>query len=293
MDLKPFKLDIDELINEFAENKLTTLVDMKGVWLSRKFSFIFEASPTKLADSYNALKGEQKQGNRRPKTEDGSTAVTISEDIALFSVEEEECLHMSNNDTDYGELKRLKNLLVDAKGNNIKVVSALVKRMLERNVFLFGFLDINEGSVTERINELTDIQNARIQVSHKKLFSNTQIEQFINMDLDASEVMDVQNIKHITETKRLIGDVVEKTVQDWNVQKELFCQQTGLDHRDDQGPQQPQDNENFGQRKDDVNFEQEGDEHFEQQDDDENFEPKDDEKFAEELEQWMLSVEEL
>ncbi|XP_028090111.1 uncharacterized protein LOC114290386 isoform X3 [Camellia sinensis] len=217
-----------------------------------------------------------------------------------------------------GELKRLKNLLVDAKGNNIKVVSALVKRMLERNVFLFGFLDINEGSVTERINELTDIQNARIQVSHKKLFSNTQIEQFINMDLgmelevnalkkmsteyaaareiaisDASEVMDVQNIKHITETKRLIGDVVEKTVQDWNVQKELFCQQTGLDHRDDQGPQQPQDNENFGQRKDDVNFEQEGDEHFEQQDDDENFEPKDDEKFAEELEQWMLSVEEL
>ncbi|GMP60186.1 hypothetical protein CsSME_00023165 [Camellia sinensis var. sinensis] len=110
---------------------------------------------------------------------------------------------------------------------------------------------------------------------------------------DASEVMDVQNIKHITKTKRLIGDVVEKTAQDWNVQKELFCQQTGLDHHDDQGPQQPQDNENFGQRKDDVNFEQEGDEHFEQQDDDENFEPKDDEKFAEELEQWMLSVEEL
>ncbi|GMP60185.1 hypothetical protein CsSME_00023164 [Camellia sinensis var. sinensis] len=55
MDLKPFKLDIDELINEFAENKLTTLVDMKGVWLSRKFSFIFEASPTKLAVFMQAL----------------------------------------------------------------------------------------------------------------------------------------------------------------------------------------------------------------------------------------------
>ncbi|KAL7239670.1 hypothetical protein ACSBR2_005541 [Camellia fascicularis] len=55
MDLKPFKLDIDELINEFAEKKLTTLVDMKGVWLSRKFSFIFEASPTKLVVFMQAL----------------------------------------------------------------------------------------------------------------------------------------------------------------------------------------------------------------------------------------------
>ena len=30
----------------FLQNKLTTLGDMKRVWLSRKFSFIFEASPT-------------------------------------------------------------------------------------------------------------------------------------------------------------------------------------------------------------------------------------------------------
>ncbi|KAH7846046.1 hypothetical protein Vadar_009079 [Vaccinium darrowii] len=31
MDLKPFKLDIDELINEFAENKMTNLADMKRI----------------------------------------------------------------------------------------------------------------------------------------------------------------------------------------------------------------------------------------------------------------------
>ncbi|CAL5393971.1 unnamed protein product [Camellia sinensis] len=48
-----------------------------------------------------ALKGEQQQGNRQPKTEDGTTAVSVSEDIALFSVEEEECLHMSDNDTEW------------------------------------------------------------------------------------------------------------------------------------------------------------------------------------------------
>lgn len=46
MDLQPFKLDIDELINDFTETEMTTLADMKTVWLSKKFSFIFEASPT-------------------------------------------------------------------------------------------------------------------------------------------------------------------------------------------------------------------------------------------------------
>lgn len=46
MDLTPFKLDIDELIDEFVEGESTTLADMKRVWVSRKFSYIFEASPS-------------------------------------------------------------------------------------------------------------------------------------------------------------------------------------------------------------------------------------------------------
>ncbi|KAJ0102980.1 hypothetical protein Patl1_06652 [Pistacia atlantica] len=46
MDLSPFKRDIDELIDEFVEGELTTLADMKKVWLSRKFTYIYEASPS-------------------------------------------------------------------------------------------------------------------------------------------------------------------------------------------------------------------------------------------------------
>ena len=70
-----------------------------------------------------------------------------------------------------GDLKRLRSLVVDAKEKGIKVVSALVKKMLDRNVFLFGSVDTNDASVTERVNELTDIQNARIQVAYKKYSS--------------------------------------------------------------------------------------------------------------------------
>ena len=67
-----------------------------------------------------------------------------------------------------GELKRLKALVVDAKENNIGVVPALVKRMLDGNMFLFGFVDIVGGSVTQRVDEITKLQNRRAQIACEK-----------------------------------------------------------------------------------------------------------------------------
>ena len=52
------------------------------------------------------------------------------------------------------------------------MVSALVKHMLQRNMFLFGFVDITDGSATEMVNEVSDIQNARVQVAYKKYIAN-------------------------------------------------------------------------------------------------------------------------
>lgn len=67
-----------------------------------------------------------------------------------------------------GELRQLKNLVIDAKTMGVEVVAALLKSMLERNMFLFGSVGVNEGSATERVNELTDVQNARVQAAYKK-----------------------------------------------------------------------------------------------------------------------------
>lgn len=107
--------------------------------------------------------------------------------------------------------------------------------------------------MAERVNELTDLQNAHIQVAYKKLLANTRIEHFIHMDLgmeldldvlkkmsteytnakslaikEGGEVVDVQNIKHISEDKNTIGDIMEHIAEDWNVQKQVFYRQTGL-----------------------------------------------------------------
>ena len=45
---------------------------------------------------------------------------------------------------------------------------------------------------------------------------------------EAGEVIDVHSIEHNMENKQLIGDVVEKTAEDWNNEKGLFYQQTGM-----------------------------------------------------------------
>ncbi|OUZ99853.1 Small nuclear RNA activating complex (SNAPc) [Macleaya cordata] len=261
MDLTPFKLDIDELIHEFSESKSTTLADMKRIWLSRKFSFIYEARPTTNVTFFMQSLYAHSIGHMLSKD---SLSQRLGGLYCLYCLYETQPfkppfrIYLS-----LGELQRLKHLVVDAKEEKIMVVPALVKRMLDKNVFLFGFVDINEGSVSERVKEINNLQNARMQVAYNKLLTNTRIEQFLHMDLgmeldqkvlkkmsteyaaakelaikEAEKKVDVENIKHITENKNLIGDVVEKMAEDWNAQKEVFYEKTGFNRRQNEGEKQ-------------------------------------------------------
>lgn len=57
--------------------------------------------------------------------------------------------------------------------------------------------------------------------------------------------MDVQNIKHISEDKELIGDVVEKIADEWQVQKQTFYKQTGLGENDGYEKEQDSDDDGY------------------------------------------------
>ncbi|KAM3250704.1 hypothetical protein P3S67_023127 [Capsicum chacoense] len=254
MDLKPFKLDIDELINDFAKGGSPTFAEMKRVWVSKKFSYIFAASPSRdqacfIQSLYAYCSGYMV-----------STISLLSRLGGLY------CLYCLYETQPFkppfkiyislGELKNLRNVVAEAKAKEVKVVSAVVKRILDKNMFLFGFVDVNESSAAERLDELTGVQNASIQIACKKLFADTRIEHFTHMDMGselevdllkqksteyarakelaikgASGTVDVENIKHITENQTLIGDLVGKTADDWKAQKELFYQKTGSRHQ--------------------------------------------------------------
>ncbi|KAL2921719.1 UDP-N-acetylmuramate--L-alanine ligase, partial [Bienertia sinuspersici] len=151
-----------------------------------------------------------------------------------------------------GELRRLKALVVNAKEKGIKTVSVLVKRMLEKNAFLFGFVNINDYSENERINELVDMQNAYIMKMHEKLLVDTEIERYLHLDMgmeldlevlmkmskeyegtkslairEASEIVDVKKIKHIADDRVTVGDEVQKINEEWGSQKEMLAQLIG------------------------------------------------------------------
>uniref|UniRef100_A0A803LH63 Uncharacterized protein n=1 Tax=Chenopodium quinoa TaxID=63459 RepID=A0A803LH63_CHEQI len=138
-----------------------------------------------------------------------------------------------------GELRKLIALVVNAKENGIKLVSVLVRRMLEKNAFLFGFVNINDYSEKERIKELVDVQNACLKKMHEKLLANTKIERYLHMDMGmeldlevlrkmAKEYEGTKNLA-IREDRLTIGDEVQKINEEWGNQKEMFSQFIGTD----------------------------------------------------------------
>ncbi|CAI9782444.1 unnamed protein product [Fraxinus pennsylvanica] len=279
MDLKPFYQDIDELINDFAKSGSTTFTEFKRIWLSKKFSFMFEASPSTnhacfMQSLYAHSIGYMVSTGSLPNGVGGLYCSYCFYEAQPFKPPFKIYLSL-------GDMKRIKYLVVDTKTRDIKVVSTLVKRMLERNVFLFGSVDANECSATERINELTEIQNARVQAAYKMLFAETRLEKFIHMDLgreldvdlikkkeaeyavamelsirEASKAIDVQNVKHIAENKISIVDTVEKIALDWNFQKESFYKQTGFGYQPAAERSQNHETEYFEQQSSDKNVDQ-------------------------------------
>ncbi|XP_039123968.1 uncharacterized protein LOC120260539 isoform X1 [Dioscorea cayenensis subsp. rotundata] len=256
MDLAPFKLDIDELLDEFTEGNLTTLTDFKRLWAARKFSYIYEARPTTNSAFFMQSLFSYCISNI---VSQAPLARRLGGLYCLY------CLHQTQPYKpsfkiylSLDELRRLRKLVIDAKENGIKVVIALVKRMLVMNMFLFGSVDIAGGSVTQRVEEITKLQNKHIQIACEKLLSNTQIEDFLHMDLgaemelkvlkkmseeyenakqlaikEASQKVEVQDIKHIAENKKLVGNMVKEIVDEWDAQKEMFYKQTGISQRNE------------------------------------------------------------
>lgn len=303
MDLNPFRLDIDELINEYTKGQMIALTDMKRIWLSKKFSCIFEAKPTSKLGFFMQSLYAHSIGYM---VSTGSISQRLGGLYSLY------CLHETQPFKPpfkiylcAREIKRLKELVIDAKKENIEVVSILVKSMLERELFLYGATDLKQGSVEERVNELTNIQDARVQHANKKLFADTKIEDYIHMDMgkefdldslkkmssdyytakeraikEAEKVVDTRDIKHIAENQILIGDVIGKTSEDWNVEKEMFYKKTGL-NRGQLAEIRRNEEENRNEKFETIEFNENSGEEDDVKDD-----------FCDELEQELLALTE-
>jgi snRNA-activating protein complex subunit 1 len=63
------------------------------------------------------------------------------------------------------ECKKLKDFVAMAKQNGVPLVPVLVKRMLDKGLFLFGFINLLGDNGEKQVEELTAAQNKRVKFS--------------------------------------------------------------------------------------------------------------------------------
>ncbi|PWA98979.1 small nuclear RNA activating complex (SNAPc), subunit SNAP43 protein [Artemisia annua] len=243
MNLQPFRLDIDELINDFAQGEMTLLEEMKKVWMAKRFSCIFVAyKPTTkpgffMQSLYAHCLGYMTSTKSLSHRLGGLYCLYCLHETQPFKPPFRIYLSIS-------ELKRLKELVADAKKENIEVVYCFVNHMIHRNLFLYGASEFKqEGSIEEE---------ACAQNPNKRLCADTEIEGYNHMDLvnevdldvlknmstdygvtkklaiqEAVKVINTQDMKDIAEDLTLMGDVVEQTTQDWNIHQETVLPENG------------------------------------------------------------------
>ncbi|KAF8079464.1 hypothetical protein N665_1026s0021 [Sinapis alba] len=254
-NLSLFKRDIDELLDEFVEGDLTTFDDMKRVWLSRKFSYIYEALPnTNLAFFIQSLYahtiGHMVSINSFSRRLGGLYCLYCLHEIQPYKPKFRIYISLE-------ELGKFRDLIVEAKDKGVEIATALGKQMLEKKVFIFGAVDFDEASTTEKLHQSIELQNTLVRCAYQKLTSETEIEKFIHLDMgnevdlsplhkmsieyaeakkramkSAGEIVEIGDIKHIAEEKELVGEKVEKLKEEWDSQKLSFYEKTKFDGLD-------------------------------------------------------------
>ncbi|CAH8320522.1 unnamed protein product [Eruca vesicaria subsp. sativa] len=62
------------------------------------------------------------------------------------------------------ELGRFWDLIVESKDRVVEIANAVARQMLDRNVFIFGAVDFDEASTTEKLHQSIELQNALVRV---------------------------------------------------------------------------------------------------------------------------------
>ncbi|KAM0857359.1 hypothetical protein ACQ4PT_048541 [Festuca glaucescens] len=256
MDLAPFKLDIDELLDDYAKENCTSFTDFKRVWMAKKFSYIYEGRPKTNSGVFMQSLFLHCIGHM---TCQRSLCQRLAGLYCLYCLYE--CQPYKPHFKIYlslEECKQLKEFIMEAKQSGIGLVPALVKRMLDKGMFLFGFINLLGDRGAKQLDEFNAFQTKRVKFVCDKLFANTQIGRYMHTDLgeefeldtikklsmdyakakesafaELSQTVDVEDAKHILQNDKLLGDRVGEIVKEWDAQKEEFYQKTGVSPGDE------------------------------------------------------------
>ncbi|VAI27710.1 unnamed protein product [Triticum turgidum subsp. durum] len=166
MDLAPFKLDIDELLDDYAKENCMSFTDFKRVWMAKKFSYIYEGRPKANSGVFMQSLFLHCIGHM---TSQSSLLQRLPGLYCLYCLYE--CQPYKPHYKIYLSLEesnKLKDFVIEAKQNGLSLVPALVKRMLDKGMFLFGFINLLGDNEAKEVDEMNASQNKRVKFACDK-----------------------------------------------------------------------------------------------------------------------------
>ncbi|CAK9216770.1 unnamed protein product [Sphagnum jensenii] len=264
MDMTGAAQDIQELVHAFAQVEGRELSHMKELWQARRFSFIHEACPKDVTQDffmqalYSSALGFV--------VGDRAIAWKIGGLYVLYMLYETQLtekrfkIYLSLE-----ELEQLCILVKELKRHDCVVALKVIKFMLQRKVFLYGCVAINQRSIADSCDKLAAQAASRLHHARNRLLSNLPIQEHLYTDLTQDLLLD--DFKHIDQeyeaaknhvltglgtydrvvdmpsfqdSNTTLGEELKEMVSDWDLQRKPFCPLPLDSHEEELVPQKRQ-----------------------------------------------------
>ncbi|CAM6042586.1 unnamed protein product [Sphagnum compactum] len=264
MDMTGAAQDIQELVHAFAQVEGRELSHMKELWQGRRFSFIHEACPKDVTQDFfmQALYSSALGfivGDRAIAWKIGGLYVLYM----LYETQLTEKrfkIYLSLE-----ELEQLCILVKELKQHDCVVALKVIKFMLQRKVFLYGCVAINQRSIADSCNKLAAQAASRLHHARNRLLSNLPIQEHLYTDL--TQDLSLDDFKHIDQeyeaaknhvltglgtydrvvdmpsfqdSNTTLGEELKEMVSDWERQRKPFCPLPLDSHEEELVPQKRQ-----------------------------------------------------
>lgn len=247
MDLSAASRDIHELLEAFAEQDGMSLWQLRELWKARGFSFIHEACPKDTTQAffmqslYSSALGHVKSVERPLSWRLGGLFVLYCLYETQY-VEPYYLIYLSLED-----LEKLHGLVKELRMIEHAEALKVVRTMLRKEAFLFGCVSVDQKSIADACEKLTNQAAARLKHARFRLLANVPLQDHVygslSQDLSLGSVFSL--VQDYAAAKKQVftglgvvedtagssnfGDDLKEVVDSWEVRRKDLLSINGLE----------------------------------------------------------------
>ncbi|KAL3685769.1 hypothetical protein R1sor_003791 [Riccia sorocarpa] len=179
MDFRASALDIEQLVASFAAAEGTELEQMKDLWRSRNFSFIWEARPKDVTPAFYA-QALYSCALSHMVAEEAPFPANLAGLYVLYILYETQ--DKEDSYKIYLSLEELESLISLVRKFKLKynlVAFKVVKRMFAEQMFLFGSVSANQKRIASCMARVAHQATVSVQQARTRLLSNIPVREHV------------------------------------------------------------------------------------------------------------------